>query len=125
MAFDLDDDELEATRKLHGVGREKTADEIKVGDYVRLKKGEIFKADENTTNYYNSNKEYITNEIVKHSSNIIDLIEVGDYVNGFVVRAKDTKNIYWDFLKKSFPYEIGNIVTKEQFEAIEYKVKEY
>lgn len=26
--MDLDDDELEATRKLHGVGKEKTADEM-------------------------------------------------------------------------------------------------
>ena len=50
--------------------------EIEVGEYVRLQNGEIFKIDENTTNYYNSNKEYITNEIVKHSKNIIDLIEV-------------------------------------------------
>ena len=28
MAFDLDDEELEATRKLNGVGKEKTADEM-------------------------------------------------------------------------------------------------
>ena len=48
--------------------------EIKVGEYVRLKKGEIFKIDENTTNYYNSNKEYVTNEIVKHSKPKIILI---------------------------------------------------
>ena len=49
---------------------------IEVGEYVRLQRGDIFKIDENTANYYNSNKKYITNEIVKHSKNIIDLIEV-------------------------------------------------
>jgi len=49
---------------------------IEVGEYIRLKAGDIFKADENSINYYNSNKEYITNEEVKHSKNIIDLIEV-------------------------------------------------
>lgn len=30
-------------------------EEIKVNDFVRLKTGEIFKIDEDTTNYYNSN----------------------------------------------------------------------
>lgn len=55
-------------------------DEIKVGEYVRLENGDIFKIDEDTTNYYNSNKDFITNEIVKHSPNLIELIEYGDLV---------------------------------------------
>ncbi len=66
MAFDLDDEELEATRRLHGVGKE----EIKVGEYVRTKKGKIFR--------YSKGRAYLgkDNYIVKHSKNILDLIEV-------------------------------------------------
>ena len=111
--------------------------EIKVGEYVRLKKGEIFKIDENTTNYYNSNKEYVTNEIVKHSKNIIDIIECGDYING-----KEVKHIAWfegvpDYPKLIFADEhrlipgetaendeIKSVVTKEQFNQMKYIVGE-
>lgn len=101
---------------------------IKVGEYVRLKNGEIFKIDENTTNYYNSNKDYITNEITKHSENIINIIKVGDYVNGFRVVnfvLNNRKKIgitvdseFWAFDAD----EIKTIVTKEQFKEMEYKV---
>ncbi len=44
--------------------------EIEVGEYVRTKKGKIFK--------YGKGKAYLgkDNEIAKHSKNIIDLIEV-------------------------------------------------
>lgn len=103
-------------------------DKIKVGEYVRLKNGEIFKIDENTTNYYNSNKDYITNEITKHSKNIIDLIEKGDYVNGlrvvnFVLNNGKKIGITVDSEFWAFDAdEIKSIVTKEQFEGMEYKV---
>lgn len=51
-------------------------DEIKVGEYVRTKKGKIFK--------YGKGRAYLgkDNEIVNHSFNIKDLIEEGDIVNG-------------------------------------------
>ena len=71
--------------------------------------------------------------IVKASHNIIDLIEVGDYVNGYpvyeiieyedntraIVIADDNKSIIWE---ESSQY-IKSIVTKEQFENISYKVE--
>lgn len=46
---------------------------IEIGDYVRTKKGKIFK--------YGKGRAYLgkDNEIVKHSKNIIDLIEVRRY----------------------------------------------
>lgn len=66
--------------------------------------------------------------IIKSSPNIIDLIEVGDYVNGGQVREieKDYIRIsggsyIWQFLKKE---EIKSIATKEQFKNIEYEVKQ-
>lgn len=64
---------------------------------------------------------------IKSSPNIIDLIEVGDYVNG--VRVDEIKN---GEIRTSSHYDgyicnlcveedIKSIVTKEQFEAMEYK----
>lgn len=60
-------------------------EEIQVGEYVRTKTGKIYKVINN--NYYMS--QYIVcgkgivdkENIVNHSKNIIDLIEVGDFVN--------------------------------------------
>lgn len=115
------------------------SEEIKVGEYIRLKRGEIFKIDENTTNYFNSNKDYITNEIVKHIKNIIDLIEVGDYVNGKKIESIIEGNWKSEGVAETilcfeidFPIEKGlrcyhncdikSIVTKEQFSEMEYKV---
>ena len=74
----------------------------------------------------------LDNEITKASHNIIDLIEVGDYVNGYpvyetiehpdntraIVIADDNKSIIWE---ESSQY-IKSIVTKEQFENIKYEV---
>ena len=62
-------------------------------------------------------------DIDKSSSNIIDLIEVGDYVNGEIV------NEIWINLvlvgQECRPINekyITSIVTKEQFERCEYKL---
>lgn len=112
---------------------------IKVGEYVKLKRGEIFKIDENTTNYYNSNKEFITNEITKHSESIMDLIEVGDVIKykelrdwsmygtkaneTYILNLKSQKEI--DKFKKCVEdkdIKFISIVTKEQFKEMEYKV---
>ena len=61
-------------------------------------------------------------DILKASHNIIDLIEVGDYVNGYEVTSKDQflgfGNHDWYMLDN----EIKSIVTKEQFESMSYKV---
>lgn len=55
--------------------------EIKNGEIVRFKDGKIQKVDKDDAerlNIFNDN-------VAKHSKNIIDLIEVGDYVNGMEV----------------------------------------
>lgn len=79
----------------------------------------------------------------KHSPNIIDLIEAGDYVNGkLVIEHAYQKgrlfvtNLYiggkgfttcedysWELTKENEDY-IDSILTKEQFESMEYKVVE-
>ena len=106
--------------------------EIEVGEYVRLENGDIFKIDEDTTNYYNSNKDFITNEIVKHSPNLIDIIEEGDYVNGKKVYSIGTMCStigmlptinFTDGTFITDDMQIVDVVTKEQFESVSYKVK--
>ena len=102
---------------------------IEVGEYVRTKKGKIFQ--------YGKGRAYLgkDNEIVKHSKNIIDLIEVGDYVNGYKVISIDTNapndckecieldrnNTYeYQWISRN---EIETILTKELYQANCYTVE--
>ena len=65
-------------------------------------------------------------QIIKASHNIIDLIEVGDYVNGHVVIDILTNSVETEYLNQSIIYEvedIKSIITKEQFESNEYVVE--
>lgn len=128
--------------------------EIKVGEYVRTKNGKIIKCTgfgtfrkEGQSNrvktIISGHSHYIYDYIVKHSSNIIDLIEAGDYVNGDKIISisedpfikgqinlwterhevnsfGDTERIKYFYRKN----DIISIVTKEQFKNIEYKVGE-
>lgn len=67
-----------------------------------------------------------TKAIVKHSKNIIDLIEVGDYVNGKYVKEinqyKDGKSII-ALIGIIDEKNIKTILTHEQYNANCYKVK--
>lgn len=84
---------------------------------------EGFKAD--------NNMYYLCSDILKASFDLIDLIEVGDYVNDKKVTSADPVNKkvtkrYLDlgdyyYIDKS--EDIQNIVTKEQFEACKYVVE--
>ena len=122
---------------------------MKVGDYVRTKSGYIDKIinindfREPSMKYaleqpsWNDDVVFIGEEKIKKSStNIIDLIEVGDYVNGMLVieetpkdkRKKqqiivDSTAFEWG-TERLFNEDIKSIVTKEQFESMEYKVGE-
>ena len=113
----------------------KIKDKLNVGDYVRTKEGNIGKIiDINKSNYNYLQVEhnlFLKNEnILKSSSNIIDLIEVGDYVNGcWVNEIKDGKPYHEDYNDPYYSYYIENediktVVTHEQFENISYKVGE-
>ena len=123
-------------------------DKIEVGEYVRTKKKGIFKVlsirktpygyycgtvDNDNIRIFTIGKDgnaEIKNDIVKHSKNIIDLIEVGDYVNESKVNSvEDIKNgfITTEFCEHlsvtRLGYEIKSIVTKEQFKNIEYRLE--
>ena len=79
-------------------------------------------------------------DIIKASHNIMDLIEVGDYVNGskvvdisiigkdkekwvWVEQMEDTDNKYGDDYVGYNNEQIKSIVTKEQFESIKYSLE--
>ena len=102
---------------------------IEVGDFVRTKKGKIFQ--------YSKGRAYLgkDNEIIKHSKNIIDLIEVGDYVNRYKVISidinapndckecieLDRNNTYeYQWISRN---EIKTILTKELYQANCYTVE--
>ena len=120
-------------------------EEIKVGDYVRTvgeirkiigyKVGEYIEIyhDRGSCSYWDKDKVIQ----LKHSKNIIDLIEVGDYVNGKCVIAIDNRindNGEKVILIENYDEwtddgviskkDIKTIVTKEQFESMQYTVKE-
>ncbi len=105
--------------------------EIKVGEYIRTKDGEIGKYIGNDLKYemfdydVNGNKSScLYNDLVKHSKNIIDLIEVGDYINGKkVINILDGKSII-ALIGIIDEQDIKSIVTKEQFAQIEYKLED-
>ena len=113
---------------------------MKVGDYVRTNDGigkiTKYKYEPEYENchviWFDNNNygiRYIDSEI-KSTPNIIDLIEVGDYVNGYKVKGfvfSKGKKIGvacdCDFIGFDID-EIKSIVTKEQFESMEYKIGE-
>lgn len=109
---------------------------MKIGDYVRTKDGIILKIEDiediyTTDNIYvcmaiydNEGRFVNEVEIIKSSPNIIDLIEVGDYVNGCPVLHKENNELVCGLLLRYKEENIQNVVTKEQFENISYKVGE-
>ena len=106
---------------------------MKVGDYVRTINGEIYKLiDDFALIYFQKEQEHgITeHQIIKSSPNIIDLIEVGDYVNGWRITTIDKRNnkLYSEYedgylIKRIKDKNIERIVTKEQMKAMQYEVK--
>ena len=119
---------------------------IEVGEYYRTKKGyihkiiKIYKDNKPNSDKYIKIKVEDNNyafflditSVVNHSKNIIDLIEVGDYVNGFKVDVdflinELVINVYYEDDDKEWQnikdIEIKSIVTKQQFKAIEYKIE--
>lgn len=118
---------------------------MKTGDYVRIEDGtyncigKIKRIEKtNCTNIiidYSNDEDfdegdYFDWNVKKSSPKIIDLIEIGDYVNGEKVedvetfindRPEEETRIYTN-RKMLYNEDIKSIVTKEQFEEMEYKV---
>ena len=124
---------------------------LEVGMYVRLH-GKIGKIEhicmceqcklrgfyEPVVDFGHEGSDYVSiywKDDLKASHNIIDLIEVGDYVNGccvteitkfpkdnFKTIITETSNGFEDETEWFRNEEIESIVTKEQFESMSYKV---
>lgn len=114
---------------------------LEVGMYVRTNMGDISKIKsiwENERVFFENKVDidYFTSDSFnisylkecKASHNIIDLIEVGDYVNGYKLLYQDSHYSYfdidtcdWIYIKKD--EQIKSIVTKEQFKSSEYVVE--
>lgn len=141
MAFDLDEDELKATRKMNKAD----SDETEVNEYVRTDKGKITKIvgiDEfiDSTTFYETedNPGYMdlcNKNIVKHSKQLIDLIEVKDLVcfknklqnslenEEMIIHIFDNDTL--EEVKQAIEkgeIELLEILTHEQFEKNSYKV---
>lgn len=112
---------------------------LEVGMYVRTTElyggliSHITKICEETKTvmlYGSGPSSYPFKEIEKASYNIIDLIEVGDYVNGLIVNdiVTDIDGTKTFNLFKQLSYfgneDIKSIVTKEQFKSMEYRLGE-
>ena len=103
--------------------------------YVRTKKGEIFDCYESEQMhkpiYYPKKSKtngYIDYEdVYKKSDNLIDILQVGDYVNGVEVENIDDEWITMSDTKVPILKSIANglivsILTKEQFKEMEYRI---
>lgn len=116
--------------------------ELKEGMYVRTKDGFIDKVINDykgCCNSSNCNCKHVSCEhnyydeenIIKVSDNLIDLIEVLDYVNGYRVDLIDEIDgrKYLDLhyteceWRYTFNEDIKSIVTKEQFAFVKYEVQ--
>ena len=109
-------------------------DVIEAGEYVRTKNGKIDKVVSNNYHmgkYIEAEKGFIfCNSIVKHSKQLIDLIEGGDIVNGMKVLDIHKPRDLWEpieirvdsrYTNFILVEDIKTILTKEQFEANCYK----
>ena len=120
-------------------------EELKEGMYIRTLLGNIYKIQDEEFEIkqsaftgdilYKKNNEFET--ITKASYNIIDLIEEGDYVNGYKVYevdkvchritlngSDDGNEFRLTYLRPSLGKNMGikSIVTKEQFDSMKYEV---
>ena len=107
---------------------------IEIGEYARTKNGKIDKVINNNCympQYIECEKSLLYKEdIVNHSKDLVDLIEEGDFVNGYPAKRIanfnnelcnfDLNTMEWTPLKDIDVYY--NILTKEQYMQNCYKI---
>lgn len=102
---------------------------LEVGMYVRTLNG-IVKIDKIQDNVMKDTKGYLHyGDFVKASYNLIDILEVGDYVNGHEVKSKQSgvkridigedENYVW-----LYENNIKSVITHEQMEQMSYRIGE-
>lgn len=113
------------------------SNEIEAGEYVKTKKGFIGKLinidTKNEAYYLDCGKCVSLVNIIKHSKNIIDLIEEGDLINkhkvikvinGFAEGTVEIKLLNNIKIYRNHSEDIKTILTHEQYEQNCYKLKE-
>lgn len=81
-----------------------------------------FQSNNNVNIRYKNSIELASIGNVIASFNIIDILEFGDYVNGFPVIHKENDILKCGLLVQFKENEIKSIVTKEQFSSMEYRL---
>ena len=107
--------------------------DIICGQDVKFDNDNIFEDDDLKQHHrydgISANGYFFTHDVVKVSNNIIDLIQVGDYVNGSKVIDIVENDVYVsNFYEEQCIGQVSkknikSIVTKEQIESIKYEVK--
>ena len=123
---------------------------IEVGEYARMKSGEILKItgtcyEIDDYKIYKTDRNYtiVEDEIKSHSKNIVDLIEVGDFVNGervvdifdvYLNEELASKRVLTEYRKAQYTgldlqyylYEedIKSVLTHEQYEQNCYRLED-
>ena len=98
--------------------------------YVKINKIKEIEEKENCLHIWLEDKDLIIEKyLIKASYNIIDILEVGDYVNGVEVINIDDEwitmsDIQLPILKSIANGMIKSVVTHEQMEQMAYKVEE-
>ena len=106
--------------------------EIKIGKVIEIIEPDIESMKKFCVYDLDNNEATVDDYVIKSSPNIIDLIEVGDYVNGEkVIRTFNPTFLSMGELpyvitdkSKYEPQEIKSIVTKEAFESMKYRIGE-
>lgn len=111
---------------------------MEIGEYIRTRLGiskiigdlgpNLYEVDKNGHPMQNKFSYYIENgEILKHSENILDLINVGDFVNGYRVYHITGHYVAVESAEKYDlcfeEQDIRTIVTREQFKSMQYKLE--
>ena len=113
---------------------------MNTGDYIRYKEDGIQKigriekisatlADDVLIIEVDNGDVITSDDVLKSDKSILHEIEVGDYVNGsWVNEMKDGKPYHEDYNDPYYSYffeedEIHNVLTKQQFQAMQYVVR--
>jgi len=105
---------------------------VEVGEYIRFENGKIDVVFPELKSFIDEHESYREKNLVeflgriKHSKQIIDLIEVGDFVNGKLIykidKGKNYCYLYYENGKTFVDYQIEEILTKEQYMENCFKV---
>lgn len=100
-----------------------------INEYVPPKIAKIVDCSDNELIKIDNGQVILRSDVIKARHKIIDLIEVGDYVNGYYAEDVFDTYIYvatgTNYFQSPTIYEqdIKSIVTKEQFDSVRYEVE--